>query len=155
VKTLHSVTRVVGDRLLPINRRHLVFLNGTLVIEKVQSGVDGGAYRCEATNKQGNTARGTAQITVMGMLRKRIAYSFIILIFHCLHNFSFHSLYSYMLMDTISPISYAFPLCFLPTVSSLLHVFQYLSGQIILLWFNLLFSILQREKQQELRNKTK
>ncbi|XP_023706889.1 Down syndrome cell adhesion molecule-like protein Dscam2 isoform X2 [Cryptotermes secundus] len=54
-----------GDRLLPINRRHLVFSNGTLVIEKVQSGVDGGSYRCEATNKHGNTARGTAQITVM------------------------------------------------------------------------------------------
>jgi hypothetical protein len=60
-----------------------VFLNGTLVIEKVQSGVDGGSYRCEATNKQGNTARGTGQITVMGMLQKRISLSFIILIFHC------------------------------------------------------------------------
>ncbi|PSN53675.1 Down syndrome cell adhesion molecule-like protein Dscam2 [Blattella germanica] len=54
-----------GDRLLPINRRHLVFRNGTLVIEKVQSGVDGGSYRCEATNKQRETARGTAQINVM------------------------------------------------------------------------------------------
>lgn len=43
-----------------------MFSNGTLVIEKVQSGVDGGSYRCEATNKQGDTARGTAQITVMG-----------------------------------------------------------------------------------------
>jgi len=54
--------------LLPINRRHLVFSNGTLVIEKVQSGVDGGSYTCEATNKQGEMARGTAQITVMGKL---------------------------------------------------------------------------------------
>jgi len=39
-----------------------------LVIEKVQSGVDGGSYTCEATNKQGEMARGTAQITVMGKL---------------------------------------------------------------------------------------
>ena len=68
---------IAGDRLLPINRRHLVFPNGTLVIEKVQSGVDGGSYRCEATNKQGNTARGTAQITVMGKLLKRIWYPFV------------------------------------------------------------------------------
>jgi hypothetical protein len=65
--------------LLPINRRHLVFSNGTLVIEKVQSGVDGGSYRCEATNKQGETAHGTAQITVMGKLLKRICYPFILL----------------------------------------------------------------------------
>ena len=43
-----------------------MFRNGTLVIEKVQSGVDGGTYRCEATNKQKDTARGTAQINVMG-----------------------------------------------------------------------------------------
>lgn len=67
--------------MLPINKRHLVFSNGTLVIEKVQSGVDGGSYRCEATNKQGNTARGTAQINVMGMLQQRVFYSFIILTF--------------------------------------------------------------------------
>lgn len=83
MKTLRSSVCVAGDRLLPINRRHLVFSNGTLVIEKVQSGVDGGSYRCEATNKQGNTARGTAQITVMGMLYKIILCLFIILIFQC------------------------------------------------------------------------
>ncbi|XP_021939407.1 Down syndrome cell adhesion molecule-like protein Dscam2 isoform X3 [Zootermopsis nevadensis] len=62
---IDSIKWYRGDRLLPINRRHLVFSNGTLVIEKVQSGVDGGSYRCEASNKQGSTARGTAQITVM------------------------------------------------------------------------------------------
>ena len=64
---------------MPINRRHLVFPNGTLVIEKVQSGVDGGSYMCEATNKQGEMARGTAQITVMGKLFKRICYPFTLL----------------------------------------------------------------------------
>lgn len=66
--------------MLPINRRHLVYPNGTLVIEKVQSGVDGGSYRCEATNKQGETAHGTAQITVMGKLMKRIFYPFTLLL---------------------------------------------------------------------------
>lgn len=66
-----------------------MFSNGTLVIEKVQSGVDGGSYRCEATNKHGNTARGTAQITVMGMLYKIIFYSFMLcsITYFFLHNF--------------------------------------------------------------------
>nr|CAD7441249.1 unnamed protein product [Timema bartmani] len=54
-----------GDRELPINRRHLVFPNNTLVIEKVQSGVDNGVYRCDATDKQARTASGTAHVNVM------------------------------------------------------------------------------------------
>jgi hypothetical protein len=84
---------------LPINRRHIAFSNGTLVIEKVQSGVDGGSYRCEATNKQGNTARGTAQITVMGKLLKRICCPFTLLfqwsILCILHTALFHFLQIY------------------------------------------------------------
>nr|CAD7426255.1 unnamed protein product [Timema monikensis] len=54
-----------GERELPINRRHLVFPNNTLVIEKVQSGVDNGVYRCDATDKQARTASGTAHVNVM------------------------------------------------------------------------------------------
>jgi len=61
---------ITGDRLLPINRRHLVFKNGTLVIEKLQANQDGGSYMCTAANKQGNSASGVAHINVMGKLFK-------------------------------------------------------------------------------------
>ncbi|XP_066996259.2 cell adhesion molecule Dscam2 [Anabrus simplex] len=53
-----------GSRPLPINTRHVVFPNGTLVIEKVQSGEDDGSYQCVASNKQGRSSNGTAQVNV-------------------------------------------------------------------------------------------
>ncbi|XP_059489683.1 cell adhesion molecule Dscam2-like isoform X2 [Neocloeon triangulifer] len=62
---IDSIKWYRGDRLLPINRRHLVFKNGTLVIEKLQANQDGGSYTCSASNKQGNTASGMAHINVM------------------------------------------------------------------------------------------
>jgi hypothetical protein len=65
----HCAVCVSGDRLLPINRRHLVFKNGTLVIEKLQANQDGGSYMCTASNKQGNSASGVAHINVMGKLQ--------------------------------------------------------------------------------------
>ncbi|KAG8228360.1 hypothetical protein J437_LFUL006811 [Ladona fulva] len=57
-----------GDRLLPINRRQIVFPNGTLVIEKVQPSQDGGSYTCTAAYKGGRKASGTAHVIVMGGL---------------------------------------------------------------------------------------
>jgi hypothetical protein len=64
----HCAVCFSGDRLLPINRRHLVFKNGTLVIEKLQANQDAGSYMCTASNKQGNSASGVAHINVMGKL---------------------------------------------------------------------------------------
>lgn len=55
--------------MLPINRRHLVFANGTLIVDKVQSGPDGdgGSYRCTAADKIGRSATGNVHVNVMGM----------------------------------------------------------------------------------------
>ncbi|KAE8752402.1 hypothetical protein FOCC_FOCC000874, partial [Frankliniella occidentalis] len=57
-----------GERALPTMRRHVVFPNGTLVVQKVQSGGDGdgGHYRCTVTNKQGRSASSSAHVNVMG-----------------------------------------------------------------------------------------
>jgi hypothetical protein len=76
-----------------------VFSNGTLVIEKVQSGVDGGSYRCEATNKQGDKARGTAQITVMGKLLKRICCPFTLLFQWSIHRIVLTALFHFLQID--------------------------------------------------------
>ncbi|XP_065334249.1 cell adhesion molecule Dscam2-like isoform X1 [Cloeon dipterum] len=54
-----------GDRLLPVNSRHVVFPNGTLEIKNLQANQDGGAYTCSAANRQGNVASGMAHINVM------------------------------------------------------------------------------------------
>ncbi|XP_052125989.1 cell adhesion molecule Dscam2-like [Frankliniella occidentalis] len=56
-----------GERALPTMRRHVVFPNGTLVVQKVQSGGDGdgGHYRCTVTNKQGRSASSSAHVNVM------------------------------------------------------------------------------------------
>ena len=61
-----------GERALPTMRRHVVFPNGTLVVQKVQSGADGdgGHYRCTVTNKQGRSASSTAHVNVMGRVLK-------------------------------------------------------------------------------------
>ncbi|GLH14154.1 Down syndrome cell adhesion molecule-like protein Dscam2 [Gryllus bimaculatus] len=53
-----------GDRVLPYITRQLTFPNGTLMIEKVQSGEDDGLYRCTASNKQGDRASDVAHVTV-------------------------------------------------------------------------------------------
>ncbi|XP_046406478.1 Down syndrome cell adhesion molecule-like protein Dscam2 isoform X2 [Ischnura elegans] len=60
-----SIQWLRGDRLLPVNRRQIVFTNGTLVIEKVQPSQDGGAYTCTASYKGGRKASGTAHVNVM------------------------------------------------------------------------------------------
>lgn len=54
--------------MLPMNRRHVVFPNGTLMIEKLQPSQDGGSYTCNASNKQGHSATGLAHINVMGKI---------------------------------------------------------------------------------------
>lgn len=63
-----------GERALPTMRRHVVFPNGTLVVQKVQAGADGdgGQYRCTVTNKQGRSASSSAHVTVMGRFLLRI-----------------------------------------------------------------------------------
>ncbi|XP_049782628.1 Down syndrome cell adhesion molecule-like protein Dscam2 [Schistocerca cancellata] len=62
---LENITWHRGDRQLPYNRRQLVFPNGSLIIEKVQSAEDDGPYKCVATNKQGYVSSGIAKINVM------------------------------------------------------------------------------------------
>lgn len=45
-----------------------MFPNGTMVVDKVQSGADGdgGAYRCTAADKLMRSASGTVHVKVMG-----------------------------------------------------------------------------------------
>ncbi|KAG8327858.1 hypothetical protein J6590_009661 [Homalodisca vitripennis] len=64
---IHTIKWFRGDRVLPLNRRQLVFPNGTLIVDKVQAGADGdgGAYRCTAADKLGRSASGTVHVKVM------------------------------------------------------------------------------------------
>ncbi|XP_054281240.1 cell adhesion molecule Dscam2-like [Macrosteles quadrilineatus] len=64
---IHTIKWFRGDRSLPLTRRHVVFPNGTLIVEKVQAGADGdgGAYRCTASDKLGRSASGSVHVKVM------------------------------------------------------------------------------------------
>ncbi|XP_022252784.1 Down syndrome cell adhesion molecule-like protein Dscam2 [Limulus polyphemus] len=51
-------------RLLPVNRRQIVFPNGTVFIQEVQKTKDDGVYTCTATSDQGNRASGDVEVKV-------------------------------------------------------------------------------------------
>ena len=54
-----------GGRNLPLERRHHIFENGTLSINKVIR-KDAGLYACTATNRQGQSATQSGQLKVIG-----------------------------------------------------------------------------------------
>ena len=55
----------LGGRNLPLERRHHIFENGTLSINKVIR-KDAGLYACTATNRQGQSATQSGQLKVIG-----------------------------------------------------------------------------------------
>ena len=61
---------VSEGRSLPMERRHQVLENGTLVINKVTR-KDKGLYSCTATNRQGNSASQSGQLKVIGKIFDR------------------------------------------------------------------------------------
>lgn len=62
---LLSSTRADGH-LLPTSRRQEVTPNGTLILDRVDSNTDRGAYTCTAKNKQGRSDSKTVRIDVKG-----------------------------------------------------------------------------------------
>ncbi|RZF37195.1 hypothetical protein LSTR_LSTR017473 [Laodelphax striatellus] len=56
-----------GGRELPEDLRQRVLPGGILKISPVQKASDAGLYTCWARNKQGQTARRTGEVTVIGM----------------------------------------------------------------------------------------
>ena len=62
----NRILKIVGGRILPINRRQQVFPNGTLIVENVQRSLDQGTYTCVAKNAQGFSAKGNLEVQVMG-----------------------------------------------------------------------------------------
>lgn len=61
----NNPTYVPDSRSLPLDRRHQVFHNGTLVITKVAK-KDTGLYACTAKNRQGTEATQTGTLRVIG-----------------------------------------------------------------------------------------
>lgn len=57
---------VVDGQILPTSRRQEVSANGTLVLHRVDSSTDRGAYTCTAKNKQGRSDSQTIHIEVKG-----------------------------------------------------------------------------------------
>ncbi|KAK6627071.1 Down syndrome cell adhesion molecule-like protein Dscam2 [Polyplax serrata] len=55
-----------GGKILPTEIRQNVERDGTLVIRSVQKDMDFGVYSCSAKNKQGKSARRSAEIEVIG-----------------------------------------------------------------------------------------
>lgn len=53
-------------RELPVDLRQKI-LNGVLYIEPVQKATDSGTYTCNARNKQGQSARRSGEVFVIGM----------------------------------------------------------------------------------------
>ena len=58
---------VAEGRNLPLERRHHIYENGTLSINKVIR-KDAGLYACTATNRQGQSATQSGQLKVIGKL---------------------------------------------------------------------------------------
>ena len=57
----------VDRRTLPLDRRHHVFHNGTLLINKVAR-KDSGTYACTATGRQGVSSTQSGHLKVIGKL---------------------------------------------------------------------------------------
>lgn len=55
-----------GGRELPEDLRQKVLPDGTLQINPVEKKADSGVYTCWARNKQGQTARRSGEVTVIG-----------------------------------------------------------------------------------------
>ena len=62
---VHFFPFFAEGRTLPMERRHQVLENGTLIINKVTR-KDKGLYSCTATNRQGNSASQSGQLKVIG-----------------------------------------------------------------------------------------
>ena len=52
-------------QILPLNRRHKVYMNGTLIIEQIEKTQDSGTYTCQAKNRHNNIARRNVEIQVI------------------------------------------------------------------------------------------
>ncbi|XP_039278210.1 Down syndrome cell adhesion molecule-like protein Dscam2 isoform X4 [Nilaparvata lugens] len=50
---------------LPAHYRHRLFANGTLLVARVDSGLDAGEYRCTVRNQQGQAATGRLYLEIM------------------------------------------------------------------------------------------
>lgn len=57
-----------GGRELPEDLRQKVLPDGTLQINPVEKKADSGVYTCWARNKQGQTARRSGEVTVIGKI---------------------------------------------------------------------------------------
>jgi len=57
---------LADGQILPTSRRQEVSANGTLVLHRVDSSTDRGAYTCTAKNKQGRSDSQTIHIEVKG-----------------------------------------------------------------------------------------
>lgn len=55
-----------GNVELPEDIRQKVLAGGVLQVQRVQKAVDAGLYACTARNKQGHTARRSAEVQVIG-----------------------------------------------------------------------------------------
>ena len=65
--TLISFFLILDRRTLPLDRRHHVFHNGTLLINKVAR-KDSGIYSCTATGRQGASSTQSGHLKVIGKL---------------------------------------------------------------------------------------
>lgn len=61
---------LADGQILPTSRRQDVFPNGTLVLHRVDSSTDRGAYTCTAKNKQGRSDSQTIHIEVKGKVSR-------------------------------------------------------------------------------------
>ena len=68
MQNLLFISSSISDRrTLPLDRRHHVFHNGTLLINKVAR-KDSGIYSCTATGRQGTSSTQSGHLKVIGRL---------------------------------------------------------------------------------------
>lgn len=77
-----------GNKQLPTEIRQSVERDGTLVITSVQKDTDVGVYTCVARNKQGQKARRTGEVSVIGTY---FFYFFIVTIIQSKEDYLFES----------------------------------------------------------------
>jgi len=66
---------LADGQILPTSRRQEVSANGTLVLHRVDSSTDRGAYTCTAKNKQGRSDSQTIHIEVKGKIDRFCTYA--------------------------------------------------------------------------------